>query len=253
MRITVVTAMWGRPHVTSIMLRNLMELRAALAPAIDLRTIVVGSEGEWSLWLARAFGADYVCHVNKPLSDKWGIGVLAAKQHDPDAVVILGSDNVVNKTFFQVWAANLRSGIEYQGLLDSFQYHPVHHQLVWWHGYTDDQKAKRTGEPCGSGRCWSRELLKRLKWRPWDPGMNRGLDWCTTQKLKDIQHTSAFRRMGICGVKHLGIKTKGTMSPFVASSMPKENLRDPAEIVTWFGDIGTQVLELRNWYRSSGA
>jgi len=245
MRITVLTAMWGRPQVTAIMLRNLYELRPVLAEDdIELTTVVVGSEGEWSRWLARAFDADYVGHKNKPLGAKWNAGLAKVRSHNPDALVILGSDNIANAALFRTWAQGLSDGIDYQGILDSFQYHPQKNVLVHWHGYTDDQ---RKGEPGGSARCWSKALLARVKWLIWEPGYNRGLDWSATQLVKKTQHTERFIRIINTEVRHLGIKTQGTMSPFVASAMPKKNLRDPALLVDWFGPIGQQVLDLQDW------
>jgi hypothetical protein len=204
MRITVLTAMWGRPQVTAIMLRNLYEMRPTLAENnIELTTVVVGSEGEWSRWLVKAFDADYVPHKNKPLGAKWNAGLRRARSHNPDALVILGSDNIPNAKLFLEWAQGIKDGIEYQGILDSF--------VIW------------------------------------QPSYNRGLDWSATQKVKGMKHTERFIRILGTDIRHLGIKTKGTMSPFVASAMPKANLRKPALLVDWFGPIGQQVLDLHNW------
>lgn len=242
MRIVIVTAMWRRPHLTSIMLDSAAMQKARLAGEIELDVAVAGSEGVWSRYLAESHGAYYVEVENKPLGAKWQAALGLARQFRPDAVLVLGSDNVCNDALLRFWAERLALGDEYIGLFDAYQWNPSVGTLVHWDGY----EGLRAGEPIGSSRCFSRGLLDRLGWHLWEPGYNRGLDWSATKRLETLRHRTCFVTQVDRPLKHLGIKVDGAMSPSLHRHKTCRRL-DPQILLDWFGDdIGARALALGN-------
>ncbi len=240
MKLAVVTALWGRPRTSAIMLDSLALQKERLADRLDLEVVAVGSEGEWSAWLAESSGAYYTSCENKPLGRKWQTALARARREHPDAVLVLGSDNIVNDALFDAYAAHLDNGYDYVALMDAHQYNVFHRTLIHWPGY----EGKRRGEPIGSGRCFSRALLDRMKWQIWEPHYVRGLDYSTTQRLVAIDHRAMRIWQYRSDVRHLGIKVKGAMSPSLHKHKTSASL-DLKELVTWFGqDIAARILAL---------
>jgi hypothetical protein len=240
MKIAVITALWGRPRVSSIMLDSLAVQSERLKGTLDLEVVAVGSEGEWSAWLAESCGAIYTSCENKPLGRKWQTALARARRTDPDAVIVLGSDNLVNDELLTTYALHLGDGADYIAIMDAHQYNTTRKTLIHWPGY----EGKRLGEPIGSGRCFSRSLLERMNWRLWDDHYVRGLDSSTTAKLQAIEHRAERVWQFRGDVRHLGIKVSGAMSPSLhkhrtSSPIPLDMLR------CWFGgELGARILAL---------
>jgi hypothetical protein len=238
--------MWQRPALTALMLDSLAAQRERLADRIELHIAVAGSEGSASRRIAEHRDAAYVEIPNKPLGAKWQSALRRARGFEPDGVIVLGSDNIVNDAFLRCWAAMLELGYEYIGLLDAYQFNPGHGTLVHWTGYGPPRNPaipNREGEVIGSSRCLSGALLDRMGWKIWAEQASRGLDFSTTQRLKDFPHREIKLRQSDGVARHLGIKVHGAMSPslhrHVPGRIPLETLR------AWFGDdIGGRILAL---------
>jgi hypothetical protein len=225
--LVVITCLWQRPEVASLVLARLR--------AQGMRVVAVGSEGDVSRKLAESHGARYIEHENQPLGAKWNRALRAAQAFAPLGVVVLGSDNMVNDWLFELWAIALCHGFEYIGLLDGYIYDKPTDRLIHWTGYT---RPKRVGEPLGSSRCFSGALLDRLDWRLWVDEKRTSLDYSATQRLKAFQPRTKFLTMGESGAKHLGIKTDCSMGGFThfLENVPHAVRHlDPALLDTWFG------------------
>jgi hypothetical protein len=221
------------------MLDSLALQAERLASDVALRVVAVGSEGEWSRYLAGSHGATYVAHENKPLGAKWTAALKKARETNPQAVLVLGSDNVVNDALLLRWVEELRAGAEYVAPLDAYQWNPQQTTLIHWNGY----EGQRAGEPIGSGRCFARALLDRIKWKVWKLDANRGLDWSTTQTLADVPHRARLIRMSRGSCRHLGVKIRGAMSPSLHRHASSQSIA-PATLLEWYGEIGARLLAL---------
>jgi hypothetical protein len=132
------------------------------------------------------FGADYVVFTNYPLGLKWNIGFQATKEHDPDAVLFVGSSDWVSddwcSTMFPYLETHYMAGKLGCHLLDIRE---GFYRCVYWPGYKDGMRrldARRHNEPIGIGRMLSREFLQRIKYTPFDNNQDNSLDWTMYQK-----------------------------------------------------------------------
>jgi hypothetical protein len=242
MKIVVITAFWGRFPTVKVVLEHLVEQRHRLVDTVNLIPLTIGSEGSRSRELAESCGAAYVEFPNEPLGNKWQYGLTCARTLDPDAVMTLGSDNMANDALFVQWVQALRDGIDYTGIYDHYQFNPHYWTLVHWPGY----KGPREGEPIGSGRCYSRELLSKLDWQLWDRELSNSLDYSATQHLKTVTHKDRFTCMRHTDLKHLGIKLHQTLSSPLQFENNVEHF-DPRVLIDWFGtELGHKILDLKN-------
>ncbi len=242
MKLVVITTVWGRVEIANMMLSHLAEQRERLQGCdIALEILVCGSEGKASQDLAESHGAYYIEYENQPLGAKWNATVRAAQDLDPDAVMVLGSDNFCNDALFRAWATGVETA-EYQGILDGYQYHVASGTLIHWHGY---RSAHRTGEPLGSARCFSRSLLERTNWTLWDGSLVGSLDYSTTRLFEDLQPSTRIIRLADVDGRHLGLKTTCSMSPALinVTHLPMDHLL-PESLRSWYGEAGARILEL---------
>jgi len=237
MKIVVITCLWKREDVAKLMLDNLRWRKEQVAgDGIEVEVLACGSEGLKSQTLARSHGAHYMEYENQPLGAKFNAALLGAQGFNPDAVMVLGSDNLVNAEIFRAWAKYLDAGKEYLGFLDGYMFDTVSHLLVQWHGY---KRQMRLGEPLGSGRCYSRSLLNRAEWKLWDSRKRESLDWSVTQRMKTLKPDYMFGRMEDFDIRHIGLKTPENICSFrnlLTNSRNNITHLDPDEIAAWFGE-----------------
>lgn len=104
-------------------------------------------------------------HPNTPLGAKWQCGVNEAK-NTGDAVMILGSDDILDATCVDKYESLLSHGHDFIGL------------SRWWQHY--DGKAYLcdylSQQPLGGGRCYSSRLLQRHSYGIFHPRLNSRLD-----------------------------------------------------------------------------
>lgn len=244
----VIVAMWQRHELARLMLDSLAAQAQRLAKRMQLSVVVAGSEQGVSRRIAANRGAIYVEVENRPLGRKWQAALRRARRLEPTGVMVLGSDNIVNDELLRARAAMLEMGVDYTGFLDAYQYNPHHRTLIHWNGYKSRPgKISREGEPIGSSRTFSARLLDKLAWSIWNEDACRGLDWSTTQRLKqlrpDYPYQAMMLRMSDAASRHLGIKVSGAMSPSLHKSV--KGRLDPALLRAWFGDdVGARILAL---------
>lgn len=230
MKILVITAFWRRFELLEIMLDNLAGL--------GIEVVAAGSEGAVSREIAQEHGAHYTEVDNQPLGQKWQHALFTARDYDPEAVMVLGSDNIVNQAIIDEWSRLLDEGYEYLGLYDAYQFNPEFWTLIHWPGYV----GKREGEPIGSARCFSRAFLDRIKWRLWDTTLSSSLDWSATQRINQFPCKCHFVQQKSTDLKHLGIKHKQTMSASLHTRPDVESFT-PLLIADWYGEIGKRILK----------
>lgn len=209
--LTVLTALWKRPALARLVMMRYRTIAQELSGRVTLSFMAVGSEGAESKELAESCGWDYVEAPNRPLGKKWNSGMLAVKKkHDPDGVVIVGSDDWLNAACFEHYLDCLEREMLFVGFQDIYFLYWKKMTTLYFGGYTHP---KRIGEALGLGRCLSRELLERFKWQPWWNTLNRGLDLSMTKGIRklltpaELKERCDVRKMADVGGVMVDIKT----------------------------------------------
>ena len=224
-RIAVLTCLWRRPELTDVVLAHNARLAAAVTDVVDLTVVAVGSEGRATRDLAARHGAAYVEHGNEPLGAKWNAGLRAVEARRPDAVLVVGSDDLVCEQLVRHYAALIRAGARYVALLDGWFLDLTTRRAAYWPGYG----WSRPREPVGMARCVHRDWLDELGWELWAPELNRGLDASMTRRLAPLMAREPR------GVELLRAARHGLVALDVKSG-PTDNL--------WSFDAITSRLEL---------
>lgn len=166
MRLAIVTCVYKRHRLAEVVLGTYRRLQAALANVAAIDLLAVGSEGATSRRLCEDAGFDYVEFPNSPLSRKWNEAVRQARRYDPDAVVIVGSDDVISPALLRSYCTELRRGHLLFGVRDLHFFDVRSARLGYWPGYQTIDSA-RVGDPIGFGRCIARPILQRTGWNLW--------------------------------------------------------------------------------------
>lgn len=181
MKIVLVTCVWQRPVITAAFWAFVAHLRTWWEPH-ELHVIAAGSEEPDQETMAREAGAEYLNVPNRPLGRKFNATLQAARPYQPDAVLIMGSDDVFCE---RIARAYLPFFIEtpYVGLEDFYFYHTKDRRFGYWGGY---ETARRKGEPAGGGRVVPAGHLDHLDWKLWSDGKDHGMDHSAFQRLRDV-------------------------------------------------------------------
>lgn len=186
-KILILTCLWKRLELTKEFLKYYSVLKDYLEPQLELDLLAVGSEGELTQKLVERYGFSYVEAPNKPLSDKWQKGLTFAQNIDFDAIVILGSDDFLDKKTFLTYKKMLQKRVIFFGFYDAYIYDSGEKDLMYWPGYGDSNSKMphRTGETVGMGRMLHRNVLEILNFDLWKGiQVNSSLDGYAQKKLK---------------------------------------------------------------------
>ena len=152
-------------------------------------------------------GAEFVEFENKPLGRKWNQGFLKAKEHKPDAVILMGSSNWVSENWIdymaQYFGENMLIGKQDFNIL---QKDGAKIRMIRWMEYPKEKlrlkhiflsppekrflkAGGRWLEPVGIGRLLRRDFLDAIDWQPYNDEADKGLDSIMMQKLSSIGGT----------------------------------------------------------------
>ena len=208
MKIVVVTALWKRPNLTRLVFKRYAAVKRDLAGVVDIEFVAVGSERASSSSLAAREGWGYVEAPNRPLGAKWNAARPAVRAHDPDGMVVVGSDDWLSTPAFRFYVEGLRAGVPLMGFRDIYFLYWQTGRTLYFGGY---QHPSRVGESLGLGRCLSRESLEALRWQPWWNSLNRGLDYSMMRSLRKrhpvVKDQARIVRMADVGACAIDIKT----------------------------------------------
>lgn len=172
LKLGLLTCLWQRHALTEIVLGHYAALRESLAPILQLEPLAVGSEGQTTRSIAERHGFRYLEHANQPLGAKWNAGLRAFRQTELDALLIVGSDDLLDRPLLEHFAGLLRDGARFIGLRDMYFFDQPSRRLLHWPGYV----GPREGETTGLGRCIHRHYLEATDWHLWDDTLTSGLD-----------------------------------------------------------------------------
>lgn len=113
---------------------------------------------------------------------KWQRGIDAARDLDPDAIMIVGSGN----WFTNGWAKTLFPYLDDYDMVGSeamyvYQIRQNDQIMIHWNGYHNNA---RKGDMLGAGRLLSRKILDKVDWQIYNTSLNRGLDWSMSKILR---------------------------------------------------------------------
>jgi len=175
LKLAIVTALWKRPQVSNLVLDWYANLEIS---GIDLVRIAVASPEDDTVW-----GNGFITHdlhtnghfssynqwfwhsyPNLPLSDKFNYGVRMAGNHDPDAVMIVGSDNLISPEYFKELKYYWAYGYGYTAPSGTYFFNGHECRYV------------RSTVGCGAGRVLSKEILNKCNWQPYEAGADKYIE-----------------------------------------------------------------------------
>lgn len=173
--------------------------------------------------------------VNRPLSDKFNASMPAVRDFDPDAMLLVGSDDFVNKKYI-TWTADALSGGHLVVPKQVYFYDTATNRLMWGM-YTR----------AGAGRMFSRECLKMCDYRPWpdqwdalDGGQDKRLSVENGYEWVRPDDTDSF------GGVILDVKTQENIWSFDHMLKRSHGFREPAPFLKkHFPSISGTLL---NWH-----
>lgn len=153
MTLALVTCTWMRPRLTEAVLRYYTTVDI---PGIELVRVVGGGANGVRGWYATN------C-ANSPLGAKWNCAVQEARRFDPDAVMIIGSDNLVSDSWIAMCCEKVAEG-----------YDLISAEQIYMGDMATDRLMLVDRFRTGVGRCWSRSFLDRFEWQLWtDEALHR--------------------------------------------------------------------------------
>lgn len=214
--IGLLTAVWRRPALTEIVFAHYAQMTHDVKDEVRMSLVAVGSEGFASKRRADRYGWGYVEYPNYPLGAKWNAGLPALRDLGVDAVLIVGSDDLLNAAAVLRYGRALRDGVRYVGLQDLYFYDQPTDRTIHWPGYDDE----RAGESAGLGRCIHRSYIEAVAWKLWDDEKEHGLDGSMREILSPILDDPARAaervawRCGEHGIMAVDVKTRTNMWQF---------------------------------------
>jgi len=252
MRLAVITAQYKRPKLTNLIFKYYNLLQRQLTPSIDLRLISVGSEGEHSQAIAKANRWQYLEYPNQPLNHKWREGFKAAKIHDPDGCLLVGTDDIISPALLLNYKDLLESERQNLGLLDTYSLNlqhftvghwpgygfPGRHALAWW-AYQRLKKRRwksppfNRGKTAGSAQLFTAETLDKLRWDLWGPKpIPKGLDGQAWERLKAHGETIQGHKLADLEGCFMSVKTARNLTPNIGPwALNRSWLTNPVQFI----------------------
>jgi len=108
---------------------------------------------------------------NNPLGAKWQHGVDEARKLNADPMIIVGSDDYLSSDYIDRCLNHILKGWELIGTTHWHTYNP-NYDLLYKMRYTN----QNISFPIGSGKCFSKSLLDRMRWKVFNGMLSRKLD-----------------------------------------------------------------------------
>jgi hypothetical protein len=159
-----IIAIWKRHDVTNICLNHLKQLQ----DKYGFEVVCCGSEQHSSRSLVSKYGFTYIEKENYPVSKKNNALLNKAKEFNPDGVVILGSDDLINDKVVEYYYKLIEQKTDkVHGFRDLYFFSTEHNYLSWFNVGLKSY---------GAGRFWSKSALNKVNWIGYPEPRNRGLD-----------------------------------------------------------------------------
>ena len=231
--------LWGRHELTALILRQWHQQIHRLRGRVDVHLVTIGSEGRASALLTSGYSdtMSYVEAPNDPLNRKWNAALSVARAWDPDAVLIVGSDDLLSDGLLLACAEKVRAGVPYFGLRDLYFFDAATLRLGYWPGYGTKRQPLRTGEPVGCARCHSLDVMERVGWQLWpsDPAQNTVLDLMSLRYLLSHGVQPSVFSLAELGGKAVDIKVGQSITGF--KRIPYQRIERGAAALAYLADL----------------
>jgi len=167
-----IIAVYRRPAVTKLVLNHFFKLQKKY----PFKIVVAGSEGK------PIKGVDYIEVDNYPISQKNNAMMQRAKVHNPDAVVLMGSDDLIDENVLKFYYELIKKKEKaVVGFYDLYFYSTEHSILSHFNCGSKSY---------GAGRYFPKSVLNKINWTGWVGEENRGLDGNNMKVLqaKGVEH-----------------------------------------------------------------
>jgi len=209
LNICLFTVTYKRPELTDYVLNYYKDIKTKIEHLCNLHMICIGSDGEIGKSIAKKNGFEYIEYQNNPVSQKHNFAAQSCKKYNPDAVIYVGSDDIMSIEFFIFYIGLIKNGYDFCGITDI--YFLTKDRLGYWSGYP--KTSSRFGEPIGPGKLYSRVLMDKLNWRPWgDENWDRKLDTLVTRNLSKLTYKGTTTTCEKLGGYFIDIKTNVNIS-----------------------------------------
>ena len=202
MKLAIVTCLWRRPALT----KTVLKYYARTFP--DCILIAVKDPNDAQI---KVDGWEFIEHPNEPLPQKFNAAFLEAQKYNPDAVVLVGSDDLLSRQLIDFYQSNYGGSRNYiLGLKDLYFHNNRTGETIHWHGL----QGKDEGMPIGCGRIFSKTVLNKLDWKPYgDLEVKRGLDTNSTIYMKSKGVGQSCITMAESGIA-VDLKGDQSINPF---------------------------------------
>lgn len=156
--IIFIIAIYKRHDLTKIVL----DYYRKLSKKYGFKIVIAGSEGQTSEELSK--GLVYIEVPNEPLTEKNNAMMLKAKEFKPDAVVLLGSDDLICENVIR-WYYSLDTN-KVMGFSDIYFYSTQHKITSYLH----------LDKHFGAGRYYPKSVLEKCNYKAWRGKLNKGCD-----------------------------------------------------------------------------
>ena len=193
-RVSIVTAIHGRPRELSMFLQNFKKYREANKRYFHFHLIVAGDSNERTSYETLQKGLEFYSFIevqNRPLGNKFNVALQVAKERNDDYVIVTGSDDLIHPSLFDKYLKAIHfSYPDFIGVENCFIHNINTNESLYWNGYKDERK----GQSVGSFRMFSRALCQKLNYEFYRPDANKGLDKSMMLKLSKIEYKTVILR-----------------------------------------------------------
>ena len=161
-KLVFIIAIYKRHHLTKQVLAYYKNLKKKYGFEI----VVAGSEGDVSRKIAN--GCHYIETPNFPIAEKNNAMMLEAKKFNPDAVVLLGSDDFICENIINHYYKLIEKRENKVFGFTDLYFYGLHEGLL-----THFDVGNKS---YGAGRYFPRAVLDAMDWKGWIKPINKGLD-----------------------------------------------------------------------------
>lgn len=191
-----IIAIYKRHELTKIVLDHYRELQKKYGFVI----VIAGSEGNKSKQLAKGF--DYIEVENSPLTFKNNAMMLRAKKHDPDAVVLMGSDDIINENVVEY----------YYKLIEQKEQRVCGFSDLYFYDYMSGIASHyESAKAFGAGRFFPRNVLNKIRFKGWGQEKDKGCDG-ENQDVLNNHGVGEIHNISLSDINGILIDIKGGLS-----------------------------------------
>ena len=222
--IVLICANHGREKVLNLYCAGIKRLREQAD--ITINAVVVGDDNS----ICKRYDIEHVVANNNPVSEKYNIACQVAKNYNPDYVITMGDDDLINIELLQHMTQHTDSN--FIGVRDIYMYNtiaPHRGQMIYI-----------LSSVIGCCRAMRSDLLDKVNWKPWVRERDYSLDqimWSALHKHFVNPYIFIARDSGgIC----IDVKSSENLNVFVKwNKMPRV---DPKPVLTFLSDEEREIL-----------